>query len=189
MGTGYDYLALGHIHRPQNLSDRARYCGTPLPVSFDEQCEHSVTIATIEGGTLPQLRTIPIKDLKPLHTLPASAPVPVDDAIKLLEQYDDHTQAYIRLNVEVEQYLPGDAIARAAAATAGKQCCFCTFNVTTTARDAQSQGAISYEEFQRLTPIDIATKYYLQKLGRKMSQEEIDMFNQAFQEVEKEENA
>ena len=39
LGSGYDYLALGHIHCPQNIrSDRfhARYCGTPLPVSFDE---------------------------------------------------------------------------------------------------------------------------------------------------------
>ena len=34
-GTGYDYIALGHIHNPQNISDRIRYSGSPLPVSFD----------------------------------------------------------------------------------------------------------------------------------------------------------
>ena len=33
---GYDYLALGHIHRRQRLSARAYYSGSPLPISFDE---------------------------------------------------------------------------------------------------------------------------------------------------------
>ena len=47
LGNGYDYAALGHIHRPQDVSGRARYCGTPVPVSFDEQCEHSVSIVEI----------------------------------------------------------------------------------------------------------------------------------------------
>ena len=28
---GFDYVALGHIHGPQNIgSNRIRYCGTPL---------------------------------------------------------------------------------------------------------------------------------------------------------------
>lgn len=34
MGEGYDYLALGHIHCPQNIKGsgrHARYCGTPYP--------------------------------------------------------------------------------------------------------------------------------------------------------------
>ena len=34
MGEGYDYLALGHIHCPQDIKGshhHARYCGTPLP--------------------------------------------------------------------------------------------------------------------------------------------------------------
>ena len=33
-----DYIALGHIHRPQkvNKDDCIRYCGSPIPLSFDE---------------------------------------------------------------------------------------------------------------------------------------------------------
>ncbi len=34
---GFDYVALGHIHGPQNIgSNRIRYCGTPLKYSFSE---------------------------------------------------------------------------------------------------------------------------------------------------------
>ena len=37
---GFDYVALGHIHGPQNIgSNRIRYCGTPLKYSFSE-AEH-----------------------------------------------------------------------------------------------------------------------------------------------------
>lgn len=33
-----DYIALGHIHKPQKVakSDYIRYCGSPIPLSFDE---------------------------------------------------------------------------------------------------------------------------------------------------------
>ena len=33
---GIDYTALGHLHRPQQLSDGLRYSGSPLPYSFSE---------------------------------------------------------------------------------------------------------------------------------------------------------
>ncbi|WP_415229261.1 exonuclease subunit SbcD [Psychromonas sp.] len=34
----FDYIALGHIHRAQKVqkSDHIRYCGSPIPLSFDE---------------------------------------------------------------------------------------------------------------------------------------------------------
>ena len=44
LGEGYDYLALGHIHHEQWIRGghhRIRYSGSPLPVSFDEDYEHS----------------------------------------------------------------------------------------------------------------------------------------------------
>ena len=51
----FDYVALGHIHRPQNMgSEKIRYSGTPLKYSFSEsQDKKSVTIVELgEKGTL-----------------------------------------------------------------------------------------------------------------------------------------
>lgn len=65
---GFDYVALGHIHSPQNCgSQRVRYCGTPLKYSFSEVADiKSVTIAEFgEKGNL-QIRTAalaPMRDL------------------------------------------------------------------------------------------------------------------------------
>lgn len=65
----FDYVALGHLHTPQNCGDtgRIRYCGTPLKYSFSEARDtKSVTVAELfEKGTL-NIRTIP---LTPLHDL------------------------------------------------------------------------------------------------------------------------
>lgn len=43
---GFDYVALGHIHKPQDVTDSIRYAGTTMPYSFgkEEKQEKSVTI-------------------------------------------------------------------------------------------------------------------------------------------------
>ena len=48
LGEGFDYLALGHIHFPQTIAPGCRYSGSPIPVSFNEDYTHSVTIVELE---------------------------------------------------------------------------------------------------------------------------------------------
>lgn len=65
----FDYVALGHIHGPQNCgSEKIRYCGTPLKYSFSEaNHKKSVTVVEFkEKGNL-KIETIPltpIRDMK-----------------------------------------------------------------------------------------------------------------------------
>lgn len=59
----FDYVALGHLHRPQNcMSEKVRYCGTPLKYSFSEaKDKKSVTVVEIrEKGNL-SVRTVELK--------------------------------------------------------------------------------------------------------------------------------
>lgn len=64
----FDYVALGHIHRPQNVGkSTVRYCGTPLKYSFSEiNHEKSVTIVEIKEKEDIDVTTIP---LIPLHDM------------------------------------------------------------------------------------------------------------------------
>ena len=64
----FDYVALGHIHRPQNMgSDRVRYSGTPLKYSFSEsQDKKSVTIVELREKGQVEIKEIL---LKPQHDL------------------------------------------------------------------------------------------------------------------------
>ena len=54
----FDYVALGHLHRPQTLGDtgRIRYCGSPLKYSFSEAAgDKSVTIVSMDDSNWDKL--------------------------------------------------------------------------------------------------------------------------------------
>ena len=188
LGQGYDYAALGHIHRPQQVSNHARYCGTPVPVSFDEQCEHSVSIVTIEAhGAMPQVTTTAIKNIRPLHTIPAKDPVDLETALALVEEQRNNVKnAYIRLNVAVEHYLPNGAQERAAKAVNAQQGRFCEIKKTALNTATGPSRQMTVEEFNRKQPIEVANQYYLEKIGRAMTDDEKAMFNYVQQLVEEE---
>ena len=65
--SNFDYVALGHIHSPQNIKENIRYCGTPLKYSFSE-AKHvkSVTLIEIKEKNNIILST---HQLQPLHDL------------------------------------------------------------------------------------------------------------------------
>jgi len=187
LGTGYDYAALGHIHRPQDVSERARYCGTPIPVSFDEMCEHSVSIVEIgHHGDLPHIETKVIKNPKPLHTLPAHQPVDIDTAVGLLQNYNPNEKSYIRLNVLVDRFLPNGSMQRAAQAVKDKQCRFCEIKRTATAIETRHTTQLTVEQFNKMQPIEVVNRYFVEETGQPMTQQQQEMFKEAYQEVEKE---
>ncbi|MGW5922718.1 exonuclease SbcCD subunit D [Nocardia fluminea] len=50
---GIDYVALGHLHSPQQLSESVRYSGSPLPYSFGESSHRkAVWIVDLDAGGL-----------------------------------------------------------------------------------------------------------------------------------------
>ena len=65
---GFDYVALGHIHRPQRIMrDTVRYCGTPLKYSFSEAGhEKSLTVVELAEKGNVSIRHIP---LTPKHDM------------------------------------------------------------------------------------------------------------------------
>ena len=59
--ANYNYVALGHLHRPQSISNAIRYAGSPLKYSFDEaNHKKSVTIAEIDGAGAVKTDKIPL---------------------------------------------------------------------------------------------------------------------------------
>ena len=70
----FDYVALGHIHSPQNIgSERIRYCGSPLKYSFSEVGQtKSITVVELGAKGELALSEIPLKPLRELHELRGS---------------------------------------------------------------------------------------------------------------------
>lgn len=65
---GFDYVALGHIHGPQNVeSKRIRYCGSPLKYSLSEiKYQKSLTVIELNKKDSINIKTI---NLIPLHDM------------------------------------------------------------------------------------------------------------------------
>lgn len=163
LGEGYDYLALGHIHHEQWIRGshhHIRYSGSPLPVNFDENYEHSVSIVTIEKhGAEPQLKKIAINNPHPLVTLPTDGFVSWEEGKRLLENFPDDIPAYIRLNIEIDDFLPTEATQEAVNLTKGKNCRFCLIHTQRKQKPKGSAKVMTVQEFQAESPIDIARRF------------------------------
>ena len=50
--AGFDYVALGHIHKPQDVGENARYSGTPMPYAFGKEEKQTKSVTLIDTETL-----------------------------------------------------------------------------------------------------------------------------------------
>lgn len=190
MGTGYDYLALGHIHHAQFVRGghhRVRYSGTPIPVSFDENYQHSVSIVELnKHGEGPVVKEIEIQTHRPLVTLPKDDVATWEDAKDLLEGFPNDIEAYIRLNVEVDNFLPVEANAEALLLTEGKKCRFCVINTHRLKKDRREAKVMSVQEFKTEKPIDIAERY-AEDIGVEFDDDMKELFNETLALLKEEE--
>ena len=179
-GTGYDYIALGHIHNPQNISDRIRYSGSPLPVSFDEDFQHSVSIVTINAhGDTPEVETIDIDKAMPIITIPEQdrtrrsevKSLKWDEAYEEFKKMDQEKACYVRLNVTDDGTIPVEA--KDKAAKVPEQCHlkakFCLINRVKTVNEKNSSTSgeirISTAELGKMGPYSVA-ELYLKETGQ-----------------------
>lgn len=185
----FDYLALGHIHCPQLINDaHARYCGSPIPVSFDERYEHSVTIVELEKhGDLPRLRYLPIQNPWPIKTFPKEA-LPFDEAIQQLSEFPDEEQAYIRLHVRLDDVAPNNAFERAYHVIENKKCRFCCFKwERMVEQKSRQRNFTDVDQMKAQSPLHIAELFYENKFGKPLDNDLKDMLTEVIEEVERQE--
>lgn len=186
-GNGYDYLALGHIHHAQFVhtgNHNVRYSGSPIAVSFDENYSHSVSIVEIDShNNTPKVTEIEINNPKPLVTLPTEGMATWEEAKKLLRDFPDNIPAYIRLNVENENFLPVEANLEANNLTKEKECYFCYINAKRKSTQQTETKDLSIQEFQKESPINIAQRY-AEDTGITFDNEMIELFKETVKMVE-----
>lgn len=192
LANGYDYLALGHIHKAQFIHrDSAhhhsvRYSGSPLAISFDEPDEHSVSLINIEKrGAQPQVDIFPIKSDFPLITLPARNKfLPWDRVVEILNDHECNGNEYIRLNVEQNGPLPVDRQKQIEEAIKGKTCKVCHINLKRPDAAIAGQHRVrTVNEFQHESPLTIAKEYAKFK-GQELSEELIGLLNIVYSEID-----
>lgn len=101
----FDYVALGHLHRPQHCGrESVRYSGTPLKYSFSEvNDKKSVTIVEINGNTVPVVSTRPLTPMHEWYDLKGTY-----DELTAKSYYDGkgYDEAYVRITLTDEDDIP-----------------------------------------------------------------------------------
>lgn len=194
LGNAYDYIALGHIHKAQTFGNgRARYCGTPLPMSFDEVrsgYEHGFSIVEIDAhGSIPSIRTVDVECPHPLVSIPSEGHAPWKEVIAELKKFPSDIEAYIRLNVLLKdsEMMPFDKDRQIQEAMEGKSARYAVTNpireslISTEAKETATRS-ITMEELQKLDPITIL-KTYAERQGYTFSDNFQEMFNTVYKNI------
>ena len=164
----FDYVALGHIHGPQNMdSGRIRYCGSPLKYSFSEAAQQkSVTVAELkEKGTL-EIHTVPLIPRRDMVELKGSY-----QQLTLREFYENTTyqEDYTHITLTDEEDIP-DAVAKLR--TVYHNLMKLDYDNTRTRHSAAISGA---ENVETRSPIDLFAEFYELQNGLPMSAEQTEL--------------
>ena len=103
-----------------------------------------------------------------------------------MENYPDDIEAYIRLNVEVDDFLPVEANAEALLMCKEKKCRFCVINPRRLNKSHREAKVMSVQEFKTEEPIGIAERY-AEDLGIEFDSDMKEMFNEALAALKDEE--
>ena len=190
MGEGFSYVALGHIHKAQQVSSNTYYAGSALPMSFSERFYHhgvemveigedgETVVSHLEYNPLRHLLTIPVKD----SAVPATI---MDEICKLPErEKKDNGEAwpYLELRVLEEQPEP-NFLHEVTEALSTKAVLFCRMTRETPKTSSPtSETTESIEAIRNLTPMEMAQMVFDSRYGNEMP----DSLRLRFEQAEKE---
>lgn len=99
-----DYIALGHVHKPQKVPGcpKARYSGSPLPFNVKEASFHKQIIAVeLTAGSPCIIRELPLPVYKPIEVWHCEN---VDDAVEQCEANADR-ECWVYLEIRTDHYI------------------------------------------------------------------------------------
>ena len=162
---GFDYVALGHIHSPQNCtSERVRYCGTPLKYSFSEAKDNkSITVVELEEKGNISVKTVSL--------------VPMRDMVEIKGKYNEimlksfyentsYQEDYIHITLTDEEDIV-DAIGKLR--TVYHNLMKLDYDNKRTRSVSQVDGAVDVET---KTPIELFSDFYELQNNQPMSNEQ-----------------
>lgn len=102
--SSIDYLALGHLHVPQRVSntENMRYCGSPIPMGYGEANQEKKVVLIEFNGAAPSIQELPVPCFQQLVRIVGS----LDNIhVKLEELKNEDSHAWLEI-----EYTGGDII-------------------------------------------------------------------------------
>lgn len=171
----FDYVALGHIHGPQNMTrDTIRYAGTLLKYSFSE-CNHkkSITIVELKEKGNVSVTKIPVEPLRDMRVLTGEY-----TTLMSKDSYDDvKRKDYLKVILTDEQEIP-EAIGKMR--TVYPNIMMLDYDNERTRATSNIQGAKVVEQKE---PIEYFKEFYQQQNGVGIDEEQEKMILEMMKEI------
>ncbi|MBR5513475.1 MAG: exonuclease SbcCD subunit D [Ruminococcus sp.] len=175
----FDYVALGHIHRPQFVgSSKIRYCGSQLKYHIDEvNQEKSFTIADIDENGNVSIKEIPIKPLRDVKSYKGT--------------YEQLTDKNFYSNINTEDYIYITLTDEADIPDGARKLKKVYPNLLQlfydNSRTRKNNVILSDVRNEKMPPIDIFSEFFELKCNRKMTDEQKEFMDSLIKSVWEEE--
>ena len=171
----FDYVALGHIHKPQKCGrETVRYCGTPLKYSFSEvNHKKSVTVVELKEKGNIDIRTVPLEPMRDLRVIKGSFKEITSKAFYEKQKCDDFIKIILTDETDIE-----DGFARLQ--TIYENLVFLDYDNT---RTRSSSKIEDLEKIQVTDPLELFKEFYEIQNSMSMTDEQTDYVKELIKEV------
>lgn len=164
----FDYVALGHIHKPQQVASNIRYCGSIFPYSKSEvSYQKTFTILEVENKSI-NIITKPITFKRPVEVYKGN----IEDLL-INETLQRDSYLYVDLTEEVIQANP---LARIRNVFPN------TVSLTTPLHDYEIGEEVDYQQFKLKTKEEIFIDFFKQRTGKDLDDEQLEIVHNALGE-------
>jgi len=173
----FDYVALGHLHRPQEIGrDTARYAGSPLKYSFSEaRHKKSATLLELGGKGELSIREFP---LIPLHDL-REIKGPIAELLRIGREEPGSAEDYLHVTLTDEEEIY-DAIGQLRQVYPNIMAL--DFENSRTGQAVFSQIAVSGDADGK-SPMDLFAAFYQMQNNNELTQEQIQVMERIFEQA------
>lgn len=175
----FDYVALGHLHKPQNCGEKIRYCGTPLKYSFSEvKDEKTLTLVELKEKGQVCIELLPLAPLRGMAEIKGSY------AELTAKSYYDGTSLisdYLRITLTDEDDVP-EAAAKLRVIYKGLM--ELRYDNARTRKNAEINGATDVE---KKTPTELFSEFFELQNNAPMSEEQRELVEQIVESIWEEE--
>ena len=184
------YVALGHLHKPQqvNREARIRYSGSPIPLSFAElNYPHQILEVELDGSHVSSIepRLVPrAVALQRLGPAPLSALLEQLTALPPVDLLDDpNRQPWLEVRVQLDEPQP-DLRQQLENALSGKAVRLVRISAEYAGRGPGEDDGTRYLELSQLTPQDLFARAWESAYGAVVDEQALADFGLLLQDVQ-----
>ena len=185
-----DYVALGHIHRPQRVGRASiRYAGAPLPLSLDEaDYKNQIVAVQFVGGRLHDLRSLAVPRTIEIVRVPRRGAAPLADVVAELGRLPllvpgDPARPYLEIVVALERPEP-KLRAAIEAALDGKRPRLIRLGVELTGDGGALGDRVARQRLAEIDPREVFLRLWARDHAEPPGDGVIDGFDRLLAEVE-----